>query len=67
MVAGTKRKSMNEDEETAKIRQLEETLQRLKSGVATADDMETARAQANGGDDSGSETGSSDSSGSDSE
>ena len=70
-VAGTKRKSMNEDEETAKIRQLEETLERLKNGSATIDDMEAARMQMNGtgggGDETDTQTGSSDSSGSDSE
>jgi hypothetical protein len=67
-IAGTKRKSMNEEEETAKIRQLEETLYRLKNGIATADDVATAgRAAANGGDETGSDSDDSDSSGSDSE
>lgn len=71
-VAGTKRKSMNEEEESEKIRQLEATLQRLKNGQATAEDVMTA-SQMNGmttgggGDESGSESDSSDSSGSDSE
>lgn len=71
-VAGTKRKSMNEEEETAKIRQLEETLLRLKNGSATAEDLAAARVGMDGpgnGDSSGggSDSGSSDSSGSDSE
>lgn len=71
VVAGTKRKSMNEEEETAKIKHLEETLARLKSGTATEADVMVAQAQVNGGvgvgDDSQSDSDASDSSGSDSE
>jgi hypothetical protein len=72
VVAGTKRKSMNEEEETAKIKQLEETLARLKNGSATADDFaNVARAQENdrsvAGVNSDSDSDASDSSGSDSE
>lgn len=75
-IAGTKRKSMNEDEESAKIRQLEETLARLKNGTANAEDVALAGRAANGGimttaaagdHDSNSDSDSSDSSGSDSE
>jgi hypothetical protein len=63
---------MNEEEETAKIKQLEETLARLKNGSATADDLaNVARAQENdrsaGGVNSDSDSDASDSSGSDSE
>lgn len=72
VVAGTKRKSMNEEEESAKIKQLEETLARLKNGTATADDLNNAaRAQENArgvaADNSDSDSDASDSSGSDSE
>ncbi|KAG8830786.1 hypothetical protein FRC17_004244 [Serendipita sp. 399] len=67
-IAGTKRKSMNEEEESEKIRQLEATLARLKSGTATAEDLAaTQPLNGMGGDDSGSDSDSSDSSGSDSE
>lgn len=60
---------MNEDEETAKIRQLEETLARLKSGKQTAEDVAIAQsALGHGpGDDSDSDSDSTGSSGSDSE
>ncbi|KAG8834592.1 hypothetical protein FS842_000951 [Serendipita sp. 407] len=66
-IAGTKRKSMNEEEESEKIRQLEATLARLKNGTATIEDLQAVEQPVNGGDDSGSDSDSSDSSGSDSE
>jgi bromodomain-containing factor 1 len=64
-----KRKSMDEEAESERIRQLEATLHRLKNGIATEADQEMAAAvHANqNGDDTGSDSDSDSSSGSDSE